>query len=117
MPIGLLMNKKAVSKRLKVMYNKQKRKENPNDWKKTHSKSQWKLAGIILNDFNKTYDDYYIKTHFCEYCDNPFKNNQDRQMDHDHSILNRQNIRGVLCAGCNMADVFHDYFDFMGDCY
>ena len=116
MPIGFLLNYKQLLKKIKYEKYAQWRADNPEDHKKLHTKSQWKLAGIIVDDFDKSYDEY-IKTRFCEYCEKQFVNPKDRQMDHDHLIKDRQNTRGVICISCNFADVFWDYFDYLEDCY
>ena len=70
---------------------------------------QWRYRGIISKDFDKTYK-YYIDCRYCEFCDEPFKNSEDRCLDHDHTIDDDDNIRGVLCRGCNAKDVFLNYF-------
>ena len=84
-------------------------KTNPVKSKKTSNICSWKILGIISDDWDKTYD-YYINTHYCEYCDEAFKNSKDRNLDHDHSIKDDLNIRGVLCRRCNTQDVLKDYF-------
>jgi len=73
----------------------------------------WKHYGIISNDWKKTYN-HYFNTHYCEFCDNKFKNSRDRHLDHDHNINDDINIRGVLCRSCNVKDVFNGYFDCLG---
>ena len=85
------------------------RANNPEQSKKSNNISSWKGWGIISDDWDKTYD-YYINTHYCEYCDEAFINSKDRHLDHDHSIKDDLNIRGVLCSKCNFKDVLKDYF-------
>ena len=88
------------------------RKNNPEQYTKSYRITNWKGYGIISNDWDKTYD-HYINTHYCEYCDEPFKNSGDRNLDHDHDIDDDVNIRGILCKRCNFKDVFMDYFKFI----
>ena len=104
------MNLEQVNKLVKCEKNKNWRDKNPKQHKRNHQKAQWKSQGIIVNDFDKAYTNY-IKCMHCEYCDRELKNNKDRQMDHDHSITIEENIRGVLCARCNLNDVFKNYFN------
>ena len=92
-----------------AIYSIKYRKTNPVKSKKTSNICSWKILGIISDDWDKTYD-YYINTHYCEYCDEAFKNSKDRNLDHDHSIKDDLNIRGVLCRRCNTQDVLKDYF-------
>ena len=77
---------------------------NPGAYKKKDAKSRWKKYGIICDDFEEVYN-HYINCHKCEYCDEEFKNGHDRCLDHDHSIVDRNNVRGVLCRNCNKLDV------------
>ena len=77
--------------------------ENPEACKKINTKSTWKHLGIIC-DFEEVYN-HYINCHRCEYCDTEFKSSKDRCLDHDHSIIDRNNVRGVLCNQCNLTDV------------
>mgnify|MGYP003658672954 FL=1 len=64
----------------------------------------WKYHGIISDDWNKTYE-RVMNCEKCEYCNTTFKNSKNRQLDHNHSILDKHNIRGVLCKNCNIKDV------------
>ena len=56
---------------------------------------------MICEDFDSLYE-IYIHTHNCEYCENPFKNTQDRHLDHNHET---GEIRAILCRSCNRRDV------------
>lgn len=76
----------------------------PEKYKKTQTISSWKNKhGIISKDFDETYK-YYIDCRYCEWCDEPFKNSRSKHLDHDHTIDDTVNIRGVLCATCNTRD-------------
>ena len=117
MPMGEMMNSKQLQKKIYKTTAAKKRKDNPAEHKKNHHKSQWKCNDIVIDDFDKTYDEWYIKSQHCEYCDKWYKNNKDRQLDHDHKINFRHNVRGVLCQSCNFQDVFDGYFDCLGKEY
>ena len=72
--------------------------------------SNWKMRGIISEDWDKTYD-WYIGTLNCE---NPecnvilttskIRSNTTKCLDHDHNIIDSSNIRNVLCLRCNLND-------------
>ena len=49
----------------------------------------------------------YLKTSRCEYCNCELdKCSKSRKcLDHDHSITDRFNVRGILCNSCNRKDV------------
>ncbi len=72
---------------------------------KATRKKNWKKRNLILDDFDKSYDEYIKETN-CWMCCKPFKHTADRCFDHDHRIKNRQNIRGILCRSCNLKDVY-----------
>ena len=66
--------------------------------------SKWRQRGIIFSDWDLLYD-IYLSCDRCDYCHKEFKNNMDRCLDHDHSINDDNNVRGILCRGCNVKDV------------
>tara|TARA_B110000967_G_C18789389_1_gene512496 strand:- start:570 stop:992 length:423 start_codon:yes stop_codon:yes gene_type:complete len=68
----------------------------------------WKKRGIICNDYDLIYG-IYVVTNKCDFCQEPFKDSKDRQLDHNHSILDSYNIRGILCRVCNTTDKLKDY--------
>ena len=77
--------------------------------KKTHRISQWKNRGILCFDFDLLYD-LFLKTTHCEFCNcelttDRYTQSTTRCLDHDHSITDKFNIRGVLCHLCNFKDV------------
>ena len=111
-------NKETIAERDHAYYKK-RYAEHPEIYKETNTKSRnkhivkrrkyermanWKKYGIICDDMEGVYN-HYINCHKCEYCDDEFKNEDDRCLDHDHSIIDRNNIRGVLCRKCNFEDV------------
>lgn len=65
--------------------------------------AQWKHLGILCFDWDLLYD-IYVSCNKCEFCDKSFKNCK-KNLDHDHSITEGFNIRGVLCSSCNVKDV------------
>ena len=71
-------------------------------------KAQWRSQGIITNDWDNVYN-VYINTTNCDHCNKKFKDNLDRNLDHDHSINDSNNIRGILCRVCNTSDVLKGY--------
>ena len=94
-------------------WQKENRIKKPEVYKKRDAKSSWKCSGIIYDDFEEVFT-HYINCIRCEYCDTEFKNSLDRCLDHDHSIIDKNNVRGVLCRQCNFADVLNvDNLEFL----
>ena len=90
--------------------NKEKRKEydqtsKRKKYKKIHN---WKYQGIIFSDYDLLFDIYTQTTH-CDHCKCELnKCNRSRKcLDHDHSITDTENVRGILCMRCNVEDVLH----------
>ena len=79
------------------------KEKNPEKSKKSDRISNWKLHGIISDDYKFVYD-IYIDTTNCDFCSNKFKNTTDRCLDHDHDLIDFNNIRGILCRVCNIKD-------------
>ena len=77
--------------------------------KKSHRISTWKQRGILCFDYNLLYD-IFLSTNKCEYCNceltiDRYTQSTTRCLDHDHSITDKFNVRGVLCNSCNIKDV------------
>ena len=87
-------------------YKERQLKENPEEFLKKGCLNRWNKAGIICDDMDGVYN-HYLNCNRCEYCDEPFINSKDKCLDHDHSIIDRNNIRGVLCRKCNFLDVLN----------
>ena len=74
--------------------------------RKKQQKAYWKFMGINFGKKNYMfpiiYQDYLNETNG-ECCAKPFENDQEKCLDHDHSIAmkNVYNVRGIICAGCN----------------
>jgi len=72
--------------------------------KKSSRMSNWKVLGIRSDNWDITYE-RYINSVECEFCGKEYSNSKDRCLDHNHSITDSYNIRGVLCMQCNIKDV------------
>jgi len=71
--------------------------------KKSLTISQWKRQDIIFHDWDLLYNIYMETTH-CDNC-NVFlqgRGNDQKCLDHDHSITDDENVRNVLCSRCNI---------------
>jgi hypothetical protein len=62
--------------------------------------NKWVRQGIIDPDLSLVYD-YLITQMNCMICDKVYLNSQDRQLDHDHTINDGDNIRYICCGLCN----------------
>ena len=98
----------------KVYYEKNKEKRNAymNDYrqtpkgKKSNRINGWRHKGIISNDWDALYE-RYINTTNCENCDVELTEDKTtttttRNLDHDHDITDRENVRNILCWSCNI---------------
>ena len=97
-----LNNKEEIKKKSKLYQQTDKRK-------KVHRIKNWKHNGILCFDFDLLYD-LFISTDKCEFCKielttGRYMTSTTRCLDHDHSITDKFNIRGVLCHSCNRKDV------------
>ena len=92
--------------------NKEKIKERKKQYRLDNhqkiTKKDWKKYGIIATDYDLIYR-VYMATDKCEFCLEPFKDSRDRHLDHNHSILDSYNIRGILCRQCNLNDKLAGY--------
>ena len=99
--------------RLYRIKNKEKIKKQDKEYrqtdkrKKTNRISLWKYYGILCFDWNLLYD-LFVSTTNCEFCNCELNTNTKTRkcLDHDHSITDKFNVRGVLCNSCNSKDVF-----------
>ncbi len=78
--------------------------------KKSQRITNWKKYGVLCFDWDLLYD-IFLSTNKCEYCNCELsigRSSSSRCLDHDHSITDRFNVRGVLCRKCNSADVLNN---------
>ena len=71
--------------------------------------SKWKQHGILCFDFDLL-NHIFLSTTNCEFCNcilttGRYTTSTTRCLDHDHSINDMFNVRGVLCHSCNTKDV------------
>ena len=113
-----LKNKEKISQERKErdklwrLKNKEKHKEYFTEYnkseqgKKVSTIGQWRHRGILCFDFDLLYD-IFLKVKFCEFCNVELNTTTKTKkcLDHDHSITDRFNVRGVLCRSCNIKDV------------
>jgi len=74
--------------------------------RKSRCIGNWKQRGIICSDYDALYE-RYLNTTNCQKCDVLLTRGLSRTgkcLDHDHSIDDRENVRGVLCRACNSND-------------
>ena len=76
------------------------RKNNPKRTNEAKKKYSWKKQGIIDGDYDALYE-YLLNEKNCMICLKEYKNNSDKQVDHDHSITDDENIRYICCLRCN----------------
>ena len=65
----------------------------------------WKSGGIIIDDFKHYYDTVYFPATHCEICNVEFcieaRKSTSKNLDHDHKITDRPNVRNIVCSACN----------------
>mgnify|MGYP003659318515 CR=1 FL=1 len=65
----------------------------------------WKQTGIIIDDYQHYYDTVYFPAPHCQICKVEFckeaNTSTSKNLDHDHSIEDRPNVRNIVCHGCN----------------
>ena len=74
--------------------------------KKSNRIGGWKSAGIISDDYDSLYS-RYLGCKNCEDCNveltiDRYTTSTTRCLDHNHSIIDRENVRNVLCFACNI---------------
>ena len=60
---------------------------------------KWKSRGIIDADYDALYD-LVLATNECQIC-NKYIEGINKQVDHDHSITDGDNVRYICCLRCN----------------
>ena len=112
--LNYINNKETIKEQVRLYYinNKEKKKKTDKEWmkteqgKKSNRIGQWKYYGILCFDWNLLYD-LFLSTTNCEFCNCELNTNTKTRkcLDHDHSINDKFNVRGVLCNCCNLKDV------------
>ena len=106
-------NREEALKKRREWYlkNKEKIKEfrQSPEGKKQQRINNWKKQGILCYDFNLLYD-LFLSTKNCEFCNCELTTDKrttrtTRCLDHDHTITDKFNVRGVICNICNITDV------------
>tara|TARA_R110002096_G_scaffold15619_1_gene54120 strand:+ start:20 stop:493 length:474 start_codon:yes stop_codon:yes gene_type:complete len=101
--------------RLYRLENEEKMKQQMWEWSQTEQGiksrtiSSWRRQGILCFDFDLLYD-IFLSTTNCEFCQvelttGRYMTSTTKCLDHDHSINDMFNVRGVLCTSCNIKDV------------
>ena len=77
--------------------------------KKLRRFRDWRNRGIIFYDFELLYEIYLEATNcdFCK-CELNTSNKTTKCLDHDHDIVDDENVRAILCFNCNVKDVYND---------
>jgi len=112
-----LKNIEKISQHKKEYHNKnrekilkqQKEYNKTEKGKKSYRISHWKQRGILCFDYNLLYD-IFLSTNKCEFCNVLLQGigRDCKCLDHDHSITDKFNVRGVLCKSCNNKDVLRE---------
>ena len=93
-------------------YNREYQKTE--QWEKIRSICRWKRHGIIPDSWDAVYK-WYLETERCGICDcvlttGTRNTTTTKCLDHDHSITDDYNIRGVICISCNSSETsIHKY--------
>ncbi len=68
----------------------------------------WINQGILFFDYDLLYE-IYTDCKYCDYCKCELNicEKSVKCIDHDHSINDYDNVRGILCRSCNIKDVFN----------
>ena len=104
---------------LKARMDPERHREYQRKWERTHPEDartqrhqkNWRKAGIIGMDVGRLDALLMVTDCRCWICSRPFDDSQQSdtyRTDHDHSIDDRPNWRGLLCHKCNIGMHFID---------
>ena len=76
--------------------------------KKFRKIATWKQGSIIADNWDEAYE-WYKETTSCDICScllttDRYNKATTKCLDHDHSITDDYNIRGVICHSCNASE-------------
>ena len=96
-------NKEKIKERKKIYYQNNREKIYKSDaGVKTRRIGNWKIRGVITDDFDSLYE-YYINCKNCEECNCQLvegnKGCNKKCLDHDHDT---GQFRNVICHKCNL---------------
>ena len=102
-----LNNKENIKKYRDDNKERQLRYNKTEKGKKSMVIGNWRRWGILCFDWDLLYD-LFLKTTNCEFCNVELNTNTKtlKCLDHNHSIKDKFNVRGVLCLSCNIKDVY-----------
>jgi len=94
-----------IRRKKNAAYRKKRKEENPDSIKI----ASWKQRGMIHNDWDFMYS-IFMWWNTCDICNKVFTNSRDKQLEHNHFIKDRENIRGIVCNRCNTILRYEDRF-------
>ena len=101
-----IANKNYHDNNKEKLKEKQKQYRQTPNFRKSNRISNWKIQGIITDDYEALYN-HYLKTAYCDFCRvemtyDRYTTATTKCVDHDHSITDAPNFRNILCNFCNI---------------
>mgnify|MGYP003118673306 CR=1 FL=1 len=101
-----IANKNYHDNNKEKLKEKQKQYRQTPNFRKSNRISNWKIQGIITDDYEALYN-HYLKTAYCDICRveltyDRYPTATTKCVDHDHSITDAPNFRNILCQSCNI---------------
>ena len=111
------MDKKAEKREYDRRYrerNREKIAEHQREYGQTENGKKhlrinnWKRHGIIADNWEEVHA-WFMEVDTCDICDcvftrDRYNTSSSKCLDHDHSIKDDYNIRGVICNTCNVSE-------------